>query len=106
MEERTGISAFLRPCAILAPTPRSSRASRFPTGLGTTCSLASRLPCSQGLTQGTGKFLVRTSMTPADIGSQSTEPSLLRELARALEGEADSMENDEREHVTWDDILQ
>jgi hypothetical protein len=45
-------------------------------------------------------------MTPADIGSQSTEPSLLRELARALEGEADSMENDEREHVTWDDILQ
>ena len=45
-----------------------------------------------------GRFLVHSTMALAELASQSDDPSIVRELARALEGEADSMENSEHEH--------
>ena len=42
-----------------------------------------------------GRFLVHAALTLGELVSQACDPSVIRELARALEREADSMEPDE-----------
>ena len=42
-----------------------------------------------------GRFLVHAALTLGELASQACDPSVIRELARALEREADSMEPDE-----------
>lgn len=41
-----------------------------------------------------GRFLVHATVTLGELVSQACNPSVIRELARALEREADSMESD------------
>ena len=41
-----------------------------------------------------GRFLVHATVTLGELVSQACDPSVIRELARALEREADSMESD------------
>lgn len=41
------------------------------------------------------RFLVHATVTLGELVSQACDPSVIRELARALEREADSMEPDE-----------
>lgn len=41
-----------------------------------------------------GRFLVHATVTLAELASQACDPSVVRELARALEREADRMELD------------
>jgi hypothetical protein len=52
-----------------------------------------------------GRFLVHSTMTLRELASQTFAPTL-RELARALENEADSMENEELGYDEWDDDQQ
>ena len=40
-----------------------------------------------------GRFLVHATVTLGELVSQACDPSVIRELARALEREADSMES-------------
>ena len=53
-----------------------------------------------------GRFLVHSTISIAELASQSAEPSIVRELASALEREADSMENGGYGQDKWDDGLQ
>ena len=52
-----------------------------------------------------GRFLVHSTMPLGELSSQTCAP-MLRELARALENEADSMEKEELGCDTWDDSQQ
>ena len=52
-----------------------------------------------------GRFLVRSTMPLGELASQMCAP-MLRELAMALENEADSMEKAELGYDTWDDSQQ
>ena len=51
------------------------------------------------------KFLVHATVTLGELVSQACDPSVIRELARALESEADSMESGaadyDGEYDTW-----
>ena len=50
-----------------------------------------------------GRFLVHSTMTLGELASQALEPSIVRELAKALEREADSMENGDCRNEEWED---
>ena len=52
-----------------------------------------------------GKLLVHSTMPLRELASQTHAP-MLRELARALENEADSMEKAEPGYDAWDDSQQ
>jgi hypothetical protein len=52
-----------------------------------------------------GRLLVHSTMPLGELSSQTCAP-MLRELARALENEADSMEREELGCDTWDDSQQ